>query len=67
MYKRWYVEKKRPQTHECVKRCKMRKVVLMAKEAQVDKDYEIVTFIDAIMSRSLDMYARQSHRIIAEI
>jgi hypothetical protein len=40
---------------------------LMAKEAQVDKDFEVVTSIDAIMSRSLDMYARQSQMIIVEI
>ncbi len=45
----------------------MRIVAFMAKEAQADKDFEVVTSIDAIMSRFLDMYVRQSQRIIAEI
>jgi hypothetical protein len=60
MYKKWYVEKRRAHTHECVKRCKMQIGALMAEEAQANEDFEVVISIDVIMSRSLYMYARQS-------
>jgi hypothetical protein len=39
----------------------------MAKTTQADKDFEVVTSINVIMFRSLDMYVKQSQRIISEI